>query len=112
MSVKPVRLIRVYDVTRMSEHNRTARKEGFPGGSGANAGDLGLIPGFWEDPLEKEMTTDSRILAREVQWTEEPTGYSPLSPERVRHNLVTKQQQVRKELSLTALWESGITPCG
>ena len=26
----------------------------------------------WEDPLEKEMATDSRILAWEIPWTEEP----------------------------------------
>ena len=26
----------------------------------------------WEDPLEKEMATDSRILAWEIAWTEEP----------------------------------------
>ena len=27
-----------------------------------------------EDPLEKEMATYSSILAREIQWTEEPGG--------------------------------------
>ena len=27
-----------------------------------------------EDPLEKEMTTHSSILAYEIQWTEEPGG--------------------------------------
>ena len=26
----------------------------------------------WEDPLEKETATDSRILAWEIAWTEEP----------------------------------------
>ena len=26
----------------------------------------------WEDPLEKEMTTPSSILAWETPWTEEP----------------------------------------
>ena len=61
----------------MSEYNMATRKEGFPGGSvvknpPANAGDLGSISGFGEDPLEKEMTTDSSILPRELQWTEEP----------------------------------------
>ena len=49
---------------------------GFPDGSAvknspANAGDLGLIPGL-EDPLEKEMTTHSSILAWKIPWTEEP----------------------------------------
>ena len=28
----------------------------------------------WEDPLEKEMTTHSSILAWEIPWTEEPSG--------------------------------------
>ena len=28
----------------------------------------------WEDLLEKEMATDSSILAWEIQWTEEPGG--------------------------------------
>ena len=37
----------------------------------ANAGDKGLIPG-WEDPLEKEMATHSRILVWEIPWIEEP----------------------------------------
>ena len=53
---------------------------GFPGGSaGKNLpakqetwiGSLG-----WEDPLEKEMATHSRVLAREGPLTEEP-GYKP-----------------------------------
>ena len=26
----------------------------------------------WKDPLEKEMTTHSSILAWEISWTEEP----------------------------------------
>ena len=28
----------------------------------------------WEDPLVKETTTNSRILAWEIPWTEEPGG--------------------------------------
>ena len=36
-----------------------------------DTGDAGSIPG-WEDPLEEEMATDSRILAWEIPWTEEP----------------------------------------
>ena len=27
----------------------------------------------WEDPLEKEMATDSDILAWRIPWTEEPS---------------------------------------
>ena len=28
----------------------------------------------WEDPLEQEMATYSRILAWEIPWTDEPSG--------------------------------------
>ena len=31
----------------------------------------------WEDPLEWEKTTHSSIFAWQIQWTEEPVGYSP-----------------------------------
>ena len=37
-----------------------------------------------EDPLEKEMTTHSSILAWRIPWTEEPGG-----PQRVRHDWTT-----------------------
>ena len=45
----------------------------------ANAGDSGdgdrsLV---WEDPLEKELSTHSSILAWRISWTEEPGGHSP-----------------------------------
>ena len=51
---------------------------GFPGGSvvknpPANAGDVGSIPGLGRS-LEKEMATHSSFLAREIPWTEEPSG--------------------------------------
>ena len=39
--------------------------------SPANAGDVGLIPG-WEDPLEEEVAAHSIILAWEIPRTEEP----------------------------------------
>ena len=32
----------------------------------------------WEDPLEKERTTHSNILAWETPWTEEPGGPQPM----------------------------------
>ena len=28
----------------------------------------------WEDPLKKEMSTDSTVLAWEIPWTEGPGG--------------------------------------
>ena len=43
-----------------------------------------------EDPLEKEMTTYCNILAWEIPWTEEPDGLYPIASQRVRHDLMTK----------------------
>ena len=37
----------------------------------------------WEDPLEKEMTTHSSILAWEVPWREEPGGIQSMGSQRV-----------------------------
>ena len=51
-------------------------------------GDSGLIPGK-EDPLEKEMATQSSVLAREISWTEEPGGLQSMDLKRVRHDLAT-----------------------
>ena len=45
-----------------------------------------------EDHLEKETATHSSILAWEVPWTE-LVGYSLWCYKRVRHDLVTEQQQ-------------------
>ena len=42
-----------------------------------------------EDTLEKKMATHSSMLSWEIPWTEETGG----SLKRIRHNLVTKQQQ-------------------
>ena len=47
----------------------------------------------WEDPLEKGMATYTSILAWEIPWTEEPGGLQSMGLQRVRHDLVTKQQQ-------------------
>ena len=46
-----------------------------------------------EDPLEKEMATHSSILAWEIPWTEELGGLQFMGWQRVRYDLVTKQQQ-------------------
>ena len=42
-----------------------------------------------EDPLEKEMTTHSSILAWRIPWTEEPGGLQSTGSQRVRHDGVT-----------------------
>ena len=46
----------------------------------------------WEDPLEEERATHSSIPAWEISWTKEP-GRRVHEVARVRHNLVTNQQQ-------------------
>ena len=48
----------------------------------------------WEDPLEEEMATHSSNLAWEIPWTEEPGGLWSTGPQRVGHDLMTKQQHV------------------
>ena len=37
----------------------------------------------WEDPPEKEMATDSSILAWRISWTEEPCGLQSMGSKRV-----------------------------
>ena len=44
-----------------------------------------LSPG-WEDPLEKEMATDSGTLAWKIPWMEEPGGLQFMGSQRVRHD--------------------------
>ena len=39
-----------------------------------------------EDPLEKEMTTHSSILAWRIPWTEEPEGLQSMESQRVGRN--------------------------
>ena len=45
-----------------------------------------------EDPLKKEMAAHSSILVWEIPWTEEPGGLQSMELQRVRHDLVTKEQ--------------------
>ena len=45
-----------------------------------------------EDPLEKEMATQSSILTWEILWTEQSGRLSPWDDRGVRHDLATKQQ--------------------
>ena len=53
-----------------------------------------------EDPLEKEMTTHSCILAWGIPWTEEPGGLQSMSLQRVGCDLVTKQRQNNNVMQL------------
>ena len=39
----------------------------------------------WEDPLEKEMATQSNILAWKIPWMEKPGRLQSIESQRVRH---------------------------
>ena len=47
----------------------------------------------WENSLEKGMATHSSILAWRSSWTEEPGGLQSMGLQRVRYDLLNKQQQ-------------------
>ena len=69
---------------------------GFPGGTvvknlPSKAGGKG--DASWEDPLEEEMGTHSRILAWKIPWTEEPCGIRLLGSQRVDHKGVHSNSQ-------------------
>ena len=47
-----------------------------------------------EDPLEKEMTTHSSVLAWEIPWMEEPGRLKSMKSQRVRHDSATEHTHV------------------
>ena len=51
----------------------------------------------WEDPLEKEMTTHSSILAWRIPWTEEPGRFPVHGVARIGHDLETKALPLPQE---------------
>ena len=48
-----------------------------------------------EDPLEKEMTTHSSVLAWRIPWTEEAGGLQSMGLQRVRDDLAQQEQQIK-----------------
>ena len=84
---------------------------GFPGVSvvknpPANTGDVGSVPGLERSPGEGN-GNHSSILAWEIPWMEEPGGLQSMGSQRVRHNLVTKQQQFMCSFVLAeSVWPS------
>ena len=58
----------------------------------------------WEGPLEKGMAIHFSILAWRIPWTEEPGGLQSIGSQRVRHDLVTKQQQTILLLFLSSVY--------
>ena len=70
---------------------------GFSGGSvvknsPASAGDEGSVPEWGRSPGEGNDNPLLSILAWETTWTEDPGGLQSIRWQRVRHDLVTKQQ--------------------
>ena len=59
----------------------------FPGGSEAKASpamqETWVRPLGGEDPLEKEMSTHSTIVAWKIPWIEEPSGLQSMGSQRV-----------------------------
>ena len=55
-----------------------------------------------EDPLEKEMTSHSSILAWKISWAEESGKLQSLGFQRFRHSLATKQQQTVLDYRMSA----------
>ena len=52
------------------------------------------------------MATHSSILAWEIPWTEEPGGLKSMALQRIRHDLVTKQQQQKETPQSTPVFSS------
>ena len=55
------------------------------------AGDADRLLGR-EDPLKKKIASHSSILAWRIPWREEPDRLQSMGSQRVRHDLITKQQ--------------------
>ena len=51
-----------------------------------------------KDPLEKEMATNSSILAWKIPWMEKPGGLQSMGLQRVRHDWVTDTNHLRISL--------------
>ena len=58
-----------------------------------------------EDPLEKEMATNSSLLAWRIPGTEEPGRLHSKGSQRVRHDLVTGQQQQNMKIYMHIIKE-------
>ena len=59
----------------------------------------------WEDPLEKEMATQSSILAWRIPWTEEPGGLQSMGLQRVGYDTTERLHSFCVLYRLQALWK-------
>ena len=57
-----------------------------------------------EDPLEKEMSTHSSILAWRIPWTEEPSGLQSTGSQRVGHDCHFHFHYVWEDRSIWTYW--------
>ena len=77
--------------------------------------ETGVLSPGQENPLGKEVTTNSRVLAWETPWTEESGGYSPRGCRRAGHDLVTEQQNQKDKREIATRWKPQqpvkTTPC-
>ena len=80
----------------------------FPGGSVVKSLPAKQVMGVLflgqEDPREKEMVTQSSILAWRIPWTEEPGGLQYMGLRRLGHNLMTKNNRKRGRSSHMKMW--------
>ena len=52
----------------------------------------------WEDPLEKEMATHSRVLAWRIPWTEEPGGLQSMGSQKSQTWLSNYQRPTTRQV--------------
>ena len=72
-----------------------------------NAGDANLIPEWGRSP--EGMATHSNMLPWRTPWTEDPGRLQSIGPQRVRHDLATKQQTTSHEYTLCTSFVKLIT---
>ena len=87
----------------------------------ANAGDLGSVPGSGRSLGEGNGSAfqyffiyllsllDSSIFAWEIPWAEEPGRLLSMGPQRVGHDLATKQQHI-PPINATKTWRTLLVP--
>ena len=63
----------------------------------AIAGDAGSVPELGLYPLKEEMATHSNILAWRIPWTEEAGKLQSIGLQKVKYDLVTRQQQQQQK---------------
>ena len=54
----------------------------------------------WEDPLEKEMTTHSSIIAWRIPWTEDPGRLQSMGSQRVGHDWGTMHTCMSSDMAV------------